>query len=88
MIWQGIIGVITAVLMAIITLLPLADPVVVTRITDGLTPFKTMIATADWLFPVASFFAIIKIMIGVEAVIIVVKIIHWVAKTLSVGLLK
>jgi hypothetical protein len=88
MIWQGIITIVTAILMAIITLFPVADPLVTARLTNGLAPFKNALATADWLFPVSDFFAIISIVIGIELTILVIKLIHWIVKNISAGLVK
>lgn len=88
MIWNSIISVIIAVFNFLIGLFPIADPLVTTRLTATITPFKTFMSGADWLFPVTDFFTILTIIMTVEAGILLIKILHWIVKNISAGFVK
>ena len=88
MIWNGIIQSILAVFNLLLGLLPLADANVTTRLTASIIPFKTYMSNADWLFPVQDFFTILTIIMTIEAGIVLIKILHWIAKNISAGFVK
>lgn len=72
----------------VISLFPTADSEIVSRITDGVAPFKSAIASANWFFPVDTFFAFLAIVFTIELGILTFKTIGWIAKNLSLGLFK
>lgn len=88
MIWNGIISAIVSGLNAILSLFPIADATVISSLSNSVASFKTAIASADYLFPVSEFFTIMTIVISIEAGILLIKIIHWLAKNISAGFIK
>lgn len=87
-IWNGIITAIVSAINAMLSLFPNADPTTVASISTAIVNFKTAIAQADYLFPVDDFFTIMQIVIAVEAGILLIKIVHWIAKNVSAGFVK
>lgn len=85
MILRAIIALVSVVIVSILQFLPFADPAVISQIDSGLTPFKNYLAGADWFFPMATFFTVVSMVFVIESVILLFKLIHWLAKTLSAG---
>lgn len=86
--WNTIITLIVSVLIAFISMFPDVDTGTLAQFNSGLTPFKSYIATAGWIFPVSQFFIVIGIVLTVEASLFTIKIAHWVLKNVSAGFVK
>jgi len=88
MIFDKIIGVVSGILIAVITLFPYADENVLATISSNLTPFKTYLSNANWLFPVTELGTIIGLAFAIEGIILAIKLVHWIVKNLSIGFVK
>lgn len=88
MIWNIIINSILVVFDILISAFPIADTAVLTYIANGLSPFKTAISGANWLFPVAPFFQVISYVLAIEGIILTIKLLHWIVKNITVGFVK
>lgn len=88
MILDKIISTISGILIAVITLFPYADTTTLTTISSNLTPFKTYLSNANWLFPVTELGTIIGLAFAIEGIILAIKIVHWIIKNLSIGFVK
>lgn len=88
MIWGILTSIFIGVLNTIISLLPLADTDILTAIDSNLTPFKTAIAGANWIFPVPEFFTFVSAVFTIELAFWTYKLIKFLITNLSAGLFK
>lgn len=72
----------------VIGFFPDANASVLSQISDGLTPFRTAMAAANWFFPVGTFFTVLGIVITIELSIMTYKLVMFVVKNVSLGLFK
>jgi len=76
------------ILSGIIALFPDADASVISTIENGLTPFKTAISSANWFFPVDTFFAFLAVVFTIEFTLLTVKTVGWIAHNITLGFFK
>lgn len=88
MIFDAISGFALAALNLVLSLFPSADSGIVSQITSGLEPFKSAVATANWFFPVGTFFSLMGIIFVVELGIFSYKLIIFLARNISFGFFK
>lgn len=88
MIFAGIQAFALYVLNIVLSLFPTADAEIVSQITSGLAPFKSAVATANWFFPVGTFFTILGIVFSVEFGIFSYKLVLFLARNISLGFFK
>ena len=87
-IWQQIIAFVTLVLGSLLSLLPDVDSGVVSSIATNIESFKTYLGQTNWYFPVGTFFALMGIILTIEAGFFGFRIIHWIVKSVSGGIVK
>lgn len=77
-----------SILALILLVFPAANGVITADITDGVAPFRTAFASANYILPVGQFFGFLGIVISIELLLFGYKIFMWLAKNLSLGFLK
>jgi hypothetical protein len=72
----------------IIGLFPAADPNVVAFINNGVTSFRAALISVNWFFPVDTLLQVLGYMFIIEAAMLLIKLIRYIAGVLTVGVLK
>jgi len=72
----------------LLSIFPNAKPATVSSIQSGLAGFKTGIATANWIFPVDTFFLFIGLIFAIEGSYFIYRFYKWIATNVSGGFIK
>jgi len=81
-------NIISIVLNFFLTMLPAVNTTVITSIDSIWLQFRGFFTTVGWIFPVSDFFSVLGWSFVVLGVYSFVRVLHWFAKIISIGLIK
>jgi len=67
---------------------PFADSGRVALITSQLSGFRSMMASANWLFPVSTFFLLASAVFAIELSVLAFKVLRWIVHQVTFGFVK
>jgi len=66
----------------LVDLLPETSPTVSAQIVSFVTPFRNILATSNYLFPVEDLFIVMGIILTVESSMFLFKVVQWILQSL------
>jgi len=88
MIVNVLIGIVIAILSAILGLLPSVDSAIITVIHSNVSSVNANLSYINWIFPSGDFVTFAKIILGVELTLLTFRITAWIINNLSAGFFK
>lgn len=86
--WQNVISLVISVLSEIIELFPLADSDTLELYDSQVSAFKSYTASANWLFPVDTFFLLLSAIITIELSLFTYRFAKFIIRNVSFGIFK